>query len=234
MEPKTNHLVPKQKKGNHTGAKTTLRTSDREKAINLFEEARQRLLNINSWHVISGKGSAEFKLTDKFGNPLKSKLPRIGNLIRIKLPAPENKSGSGYDWVRIEAFKHTRDRLKDEEQYGFRVRPVQNPFDKSPESAHFYTSDASSTFLLKRQGTTLSAMEIGRNEVPNSHPASFLNKVRNVIVAIAAMAGLAHPQWKNLVTGILKGAKEKPTISRTNKHDSKPFSQNKSFANGPK
>lgn len=211
MEPKTNHLVPKQKKGNHTGAKTTLKTPNRDEASILFEAAKQRLLNINYWHIISGKGSTEFKLTDKYGNPLKSKMPRIGNLIRIKLKAPQNKSGGGYDWVRIEAFKHTKDHLKDEEQYGFRVRPVQNPFNKNSESAHFYTSDASSTFLLKRQGAILSAMEIGRNEIPNSSPESFLNKIRNIAVAIAAMAGLAHPQWKGLVTGILKGVKESKT-----------------------
>ncbi|MCD6019196.1 MAG: hypothetical protein K0S53_2317 [Bacteroidetes bacterium] len=216
MESKVNRIVPKQKKGSHTGARTTLKAGNREKAIEIFELAKQRLLNINAWQSISGKGSAEFKLTDKSGNLLRFKKPRIGNLIRIKLMAPENKSGSGYDWVRIEAFKHTKDLLKDEEQYGFRVRPVQNPFEKNDESAHFYTSAASSTFLLTRQGSVLSAMEIGRNEIPNSHPDSFLNKVRNVIVAIAAMAGLAHPQWKNLVTGILKGSKEKPTASQDN------------------
>lgn len=214
MESKVSRIVPKQKKGNHTIAKTTLKMANRDEASILFEVAKQRLLNINYWHIISGKGSAEFKLTDKYGNSLNSKMPRIGNLIRIKLRAPENKSGDGYDWVRIEAFKHTRDHLKDEEQYGFRVRPVQYPFDKKSESAHFYTSDASSTFLLKRQGAVLSAMEIGRNEIPNSRPESFLNKVRNIVVAIAAMAGLSHPQWKSLVTGILKGAKERPSINR--------------------
>lgn len=46
-------------------------------------------------------------------------------------------------------------------------------------------------------------MEIGRNEIPNKHPISFINKIRNVIVAFVAMLGLAKPQWKNLMKGIL-------------------------------
>lgn len=211
MKSEANRIVPKQKIGSHTGARCTVKTKNSEEAIALFEQAKQRLLNVNAWQKLCGTGSAEFKLTDKKGHLIGYKKPRIGNLIRIKLPAPSNKSGSGYDWVRIEAFKHTKDLVKDEEQYGFRVRPVQNPFKNTNESAHFYTSDASSTFLLKRHGAILSAMEIGRNEIPNSRPSSFLNKVRNVIVAIAAMAGLAHPQWKKLVTGVLKGRKNKST-----------------------
>ncbi|MES2566891.1 MAG: hypothetical protein V4565_08490 [Bacteroidota bacterium] len=203
-----NKIVPDQKKGGHTGAKTSLQLRNREQALELFELAKQRLHNINSWQSLCGKGSAEFKLTDKNGNLLRSTKPRIGNLIRIKLNAPENQEGDGYDWVRIEAFKHTKDHLKDEEQYGFRVRPVQNPFDNKERSAHFYTSDATSTFLVKRNVNLVSAMELGRNEIPNNNPQPFLNKIRNVIIAIAAMMGMAHPQWKNLVTGILKGKKE--------------------------
>lgn len=204
MESKVTRIVPIQKKGSHTRARCTFKTKNYKEAINLFEVVKQRLLNVNAWQTLCGKGSAEFKLTDKFGNQLRSEKPRIGNFIRIKLPAPSNKSGSGYDWVRIEAFKHTKDFSKDEEQYGFRVRPVQNPHDNDLVSAHFYTSDASSTFILKRHGSVLSVMEIGRNEIPNSHPGTFLNKVRNIVIAIAAMAGFAHPQWKNLVKGLLK------------------------------
>ncbi|MBC7694990.1 MAG: hypothetical protein H7141_06025 [Burkholderiales bacterium] len=206
IENPVSHIVPSQKKGNHTGAKAHLKTASVDEAIKLFGQAKHRLLDINSWQKISGKGSAEFRLTDKNGHVLKSNRPRVGNLIRIKLPAPGNKLGSGYDWVRIEVFKHVKDILKDEEVYGFRVRPIKNPLKQTETSAHFYTSDASSTFLLKRTSEILSVMEIGRNEIPNTHPVSFLNKIRNMIVAFSASLGLAKPQWKKLVKGILNGS----------------------------
>lgn len=89
--------MPSQKKGNHTTAQIHSKTKSREEALKQFDLAKHRLLDINSWQKISGKGSAEFKLTDKKGQVLKSKRPRVGNLIRIKLPAPGNKAGDGYD-----------------------------------------------------------------------------------------------------------------------------------------
>ncbi|MDF2449939.1 MAG: hypothetical protein K0R26_2443 [Bacteroidota bacterium] len=205
MEKKSVPFVPAQKKGGHTGAQHSVKATNRKEALQIFEDARKRLLNINRWQNICGSGSAEFRLTDKNGQTLNFVKPRIGNLIRIKLPAPKNQSGKGFDWVRIEAFKHTKDQLNDEEQYGFRVRPVQNPFEKDGESAHFYTSDASSTFLISRKGRILTAKEFGRNEIPNSNPQSLLNKIRNIIIAVAAMAGFAKPQWKKLMKGILEG-----------------------------
>lgn len=206
IENPVSQIVPSQKKGQQTGAKAQLKTASIDEAIKLFGLAKHRLLDINSWQKICGSDSAEFRLTDKNGHVLKSHRPRVGNLIRIKLPAPGNKAGNGYDWVRIETFKHMKDILKDEEVYGFRVRPIKNPLKRTENIAHFYTSDASSTFLLKRKGTILSVMEIGRNEIPNGDHLSIINKVRNFIIAVAAMAGLANPQWKKLVIGILNGA----------------------------
>jgi hypothetical protein len=46
-------------------------------------------------------------------------------------------------------------------------------------------------------------MERGRNEKPN--PAGgFLNKVRNAVIAVAAMMGFSKPQWKLLTSAILE------------------------------
>ena len=196
------NIVPEQKKGSETGATARYECSSRHNAILLFNQAKLRLLDINNWYLVSGKKGAEFQLTDASGVPLDASIPKTGNLIRIKLPAPGNSEGDGFDWVRIEKFESAKNQLTDEELYGFRVRPVKNPVGESAESAHFYTSDASSTFLVHRKSCIVRAMERGKNEVPN--PAgSFLNKVRNIFVAIPAMLGLSKPQWQNLVDGIL-------------------------------
>lgn len=199
-------IIPAQKTGAKTGATSHIHADTRHNAIRIFKAAQTNLLDINHWDKFSGKGSAIFQLTDSSGNLLYSIPPKIGDLIRIDLPAPGNKKGHGYDWVRIEKFEDSKDILKDEETFGFRVRPVKHPDNTSAEPAHFYTSDATSTFLIIRHTNTITAMERARNEIPNTGVFSFLNKIRNTVIALAAMAGLSNPQWKRLMKGILQDA----------------------------
>jgi len=197
------NIIPKQFIGAKTGATSSVKVSSVEAAAALFNEAKQRLFDINNWQNLCGGKGAAFQLTDKHGNALTQTPPEVGNLIKIKLPAPSNEKGDGYDWVRIEKIENTTNPINDEEIVGFRVRPVSNPADHSEESAHFYTSDATSSFLLVRRGSRVYAMERGRNEQPNP-VGGFWNRIRNIIIALAAMLGLAVPQWKMLVNGILR------------------------------
>lgn len=200
--PGSEKLIPAQMIGSKTGSTSKRTTSTRHDALLLFNESKVRLLDINSWRRLCGNKGSEFQLTDAGGNPLHDKIPVVGNLIRIKLPAPPNAKGDGFDWVRIEEFEDTRNLLKDEDVFGFRVRPVQNPLNRSAGSAHFYTGDATSSFIVMRRVCTVMALERGRNEVPNS-AGKFLNKLRNILVALGAMLGLSRPQWKSLTDGIL-------------------------------
>jgi hypothetical protein len=195
-------MIPKQYIGNQTGATSRLKMDTRHEALLLFQAACKRLLDINNWKKICGNSGAEFALTDKEGEPLYGLNPEIGNLIRIKLPAPPNKEGDGFDWVRIEEFEDSRILLSDSETFGFRVRPVENPKNRTGNSAHFYTSDATSTFLIIRYSHTVFALERGKNEVPNDSD-SWITKIRNKVVAIVAMIGFSKPQWQNLVDGLL-------------------------------
>lgn len=200
------NIIPKQFIGAKTGATSSVRASSVQAATALFNEAKQRLLDINNWQNLCGGKGATFQLVDKHGNALPQTKPEVGNLIKIKLPAPSNKKGDGYDWVRIEKFENTTNLISDEEIVGFRVRPVSNPADHSEESAHFYTNDATSSFLVVRRASTVYAMERGRNEQPNP-VGGFWNKIRNTIIAFGAMMGLAVPQWKMLVNGIVRQKK---------------------------
>jgi len=204
MEAGTN-ILPKQKTGGHTGVTSRRTAATRHEALQLFNACKMRLLNINSWKKICGDKGAEFWLTDEQGTLINDITPKIGNLIRIKLPAPENKTGDGFDWVRIETFENSKDLVKDEEVFGFRTRPVPNPNQKESESAHFYTGDATSTFLIIRNSATITVIERGRNEIPNIF-GSFFAKLRNLVIAIPAMLGFSKPQWKMLADGILNPA----------------------------
>jgi hypothetical protein len=195
-------IIPKQYIGAQTGATAKLKANRRHDALILFQDASKRLLDINNWQRLCGNMGAEFTLTDKNGKPLYGEKPEIGNLIRIKLPAPSNKEGDGFDWVKIEDFEDSRSLLSDSEVFGFRVRPVENPMNRAGNPAHFYTGDATSTFLIIRYSHTVFAIERGKNEVPNDAD-SWVVKLRNKLVAISAMIGLSKPQWQKLCDGLL-------------------------------
>lgn len=196
-------IVPSQKKGTQTGANATIELQSLEEATKLFKTAKYRLLDINQWDKLCGAASATFQLTDKSGNNY-SGPPRIGDLIRIDLPGPGTVSGEGYDWVRIEAFEDKSDSVSENESFAFRVRPIQSPDATDKEVSHFYTDDATSSFIIKRDRNRIEASEKGRNEKTNTDAQSFFDKIRNVFVAAGAKNGLAYPQWKSLVEGLIQ------------------------------
>jgi hypothetical protein len=204
-------IIPTHQKGFRTGASTHEEKATRHDAILLFEIAKSRLLNVNNWHRLCGPPTGEFRLTDDKGNEVSRNEARVGDLIRIKLPAPKNAEGGGYDWVRVEEFENRKDLLKDQDIFGFRVRPVKSPFagEKNAE-AHFYTSSATSTFLVMRVSSKVTAMEKGRNEVANNKPGALFSKVRNLFLSVGAWLGLSHSQWSKLVRGVIKGPVETP------------------------
>ena len=194
-------------RGVKTGASVFAETPTRHDAILLFEAAKKRLLDINSWHRLCGNASAEFALTDSLGNVIHS-VPQTGNYIRIRIPGPPNTEGHGYDWVRIEEFEQSKDLLKDQDIFGFRVRPASDPETHDGDPSHFYMSTATSTFLIMRQSTRVTGVERGRNEVPNGHGGRLLNNIRNVAVAIGAWLGLSKSQWSRLMKGVIKGPQD--------------------------
>jgi hypothetical protein len=198
-----NGILPAQKEGSKTGATTKKILKNRETAIHLFRLAKQRLLSINNWDKICGIASASFELTDEKGNMVVSE-PKIGHYIRIKLPAPSNPDGEGYDWVIIEKIVNVKDHMTDQELFGYRVRPAENPTNTDKKTAHFYTNDATSSFLIYRYENIVAALERGRNEKPNTETKGWWNKIRNLMIALPGMLGLSKPQWKSLTDGLLK------------------------------
>jgi hypothetical protein len=190
----------------HTGAKSdtvhTITTHTEEEANQLFEKACNNLLNVNKWQQLAGGLSASFELTDEHGKKV-HRTAQKGDYFKINIPAPGNESGHGYDWVQVEKID------KQEQPNGnqcvtMRVRPAQHPAEQQPESSHFFTSDATSSFCVEKRGLTISAEVHGRNEKPNTNTVSWFNKIRNVVIGFLAMLGMNKPQWKALVKGILE------------------------------
>ena len=77
--------------------------------------------------------------------------------------------------------------------------------DSNNDPAHFHKTTATSTFLIMRVSTKVTALERGRNEVPNSRVAAIFDRIRNVAISIGAVLGLSKFQWGKLMKGILKG-----------------------------
>ncbi|HEX8332444.1 MAG TPA: hypothetical protein VF622_07455 [Segetibacter sp.] len=195
-------IIPDQQ----TGAKTDIKASEEctsvDEAKQLFSEARQRLLNVNNWHHLCGAVSATFKLTDEAGNEVNQEV-QTGNYFKIDIPGPGTVTGEGYDWVKVERIEARDEASVADEIVAIKVRPASNPLNAKTDVAHFFTDEATSSFLVQRTGNTVTAEVHGRNEKPNTAADAVVDKTRNTMVATGAIVGFSSAQWKSLVSGIL-------------------------------
>ncbi len=195
--------LPEEEEGTQKDIDAKEETSTVEEARQLFETAKNRLLEVNNWNRICGKGSATFELTDEHGKNAEG-APKIDYHFKIDIPAPGPKTGEGFDWVRVEAIEQNQDADKDSEFILIRVRPSSNPLDENGKIAHFFSDKSTSNFLVMREKKVVTAAVLGRNEVANTdNKISFFDKIRNAIVGTGAAGGLSNPQWKSLVNGLL-------------------------------
>lgn len=202
MIEKTKDIIPEQHDGVAINVEDTVSFSSEEEAKQFYHLVKNRLLNVNSWGDIAGALSADFKLTDSAGNVL-TRAPQKGDYFMIDIPAPGIQTGEGHDWVRIEEIEEQVEAV--DEMVAIRVRPTSSPLNKNEDVAHFYTHDATSNFIIKREGKTVTAGVYGRNEKPNVTEAdSLLDKARNAIVGAGGVTFFSKLQWKALVSGLLE------------------------------
>ncbi|MES2702366.1 MAG: hypothetical protein V4649_06995 [Bacteroidota bacterium] len=201
MEDK-HYLVPKQKEGIEKNFAHTVTARTVADAEDWFVDAKNRLLDINHWKQSSEHLSAEFRLTDSHGKPV-SRHAHKGDYIRIDLPGPGPVTGDGFDWVLVEAIEYDDYPDEHRETFAIRVRPADNPTVKKNDTAHFFSSDATSTFVIERKGKQISALYHGRNEVPNMD-VNMIDKARNAAVALGAWLGMSDVQWTGLIKGLLE------------------------------
>jgi hypothetical protein len=200
MKDKTN-LIPTQKTGAESDTSEEVILNTLNEAIEHFKIVKRRLLNVSEWHSISGKASADFTLTDYKGNAV-DRLAREGDFFKIKIPAPENETGDGFDWAQVQSIEELST-SENSELVAVTVKPASSPTNSDPETAHFFKDEASSIFLVKRDFKTITAGVHGRNEQPNTD-VSIKDSIRNVFVALGAILGFSKAQWKSLVRGLVQ------------------------------
>ena len=197
--------IPPQRVGIKTDTFSSIKHRSEKEAIEHFLIVKARLFNISEWDKVCRKASATFKLTDTDGNPVKRN-PLPGDHIRIDLPAPKTDDGEGYEWVVIEQVDDQSNSSTDEEYLSIKVHPADSPLNNKKAVAHFFEPETSSTFVVKRNRSTIQAEVHGRNEMPNTHTDSVWDRIRNLFVAVGAMLGVSKLQWKSLVEGLIKNS----------------------------
>lgn len=194
-------LIPEQQIGSESNTEATVEFQEEGTIDNFYNIVKERLLTVNNWHHYAGALSSDFQLTDSEGNEVNRKV-EVGDHFKIKIPAPGPVTGDGYDWVRVEAVEEVND--ENEQMAAIKVHPATNPTNADRAVAHFFTEDASSSFIVKRQNNKITAGVYGRNEKANVEADKIVDKARNAAVATGAITGFSKLQWKQLVTGLLK------------------------------
>ncbi len=194
-------IVPKHNKGTQSNTESSIELKNEQEAKEYYELVKERLLDVNKWNSYAGTATAHFYLTDEKGNEV-DRQPRKGDYFKIDVPAPGSESGEGYDWVQVEEISERNN--DDEDVFGIRVRPASSPVNDKKDVAHFFTDEATSSFIVKRSGNKVIAAVYGRNEMPNMDAEKITDKIRNATVATGAMTAFSKLQWKSLVNGLLK------------------------------
>lgn len=203
MSTSSNKIIPENIKGKPNDVEHSITFDTKEEALGAFSRAYKRMLNINIWHKLSGFASAEFLLKDEHGNNC-NRLAREGDYFQIDIPGPGPASGDGYDWVRVEAIEDNANPHGEEESFGMRIRSSKKPNKIGDDTAHFFTSDSTSTFLIERKQNTVTTSYHGRNEVLNTDTKKLKDKIRNTIVGTGALIGISELQWARLIKSFLE------------------------------
>ncbi len=195
--------IPPQKDGSKSDNFYSITCTNSQEAVDLFIKSSNHLLDVNNWeNICNGILKANFKLCDEFGNEV-NRLPKEKDYFKIDIPGPGPVNGDGYDWVQIENIYKDTDKINDTDLISVRVRPAACPLNDKQSTAHFFTKAATTTFLVRREGTGVTAEIHGRNEKPNKQTENIIDTVRNKVVANGAILSFSDIQWKQLVIAFL-------------------------------
>ena len=194
-------IIPEQYTGEDIETTSTLSFKNRTEALSFYQVASSRLLNVNEWHSVAGFVSGRFYLVNRSGEEVHRSVEN-GDYFKIDIPGPGNSEGDGFDWVHVEELKEIK--TEHLQSIGFRVRPTHNPLGKKDKTAHFYSNEATSTFIVTQKDDEVTVQIIDVNLKPNEEAGTITDKIRNVAIGVGAMKLFSKVQWKNLADGILK------------------------------
>ena len=194
-------IVPAQYTGRQIEAEASVELKNEIEATAYYDIVKGRLLNVNNWHNIAGIISAKFQLVNVSGEEVDRNVQK-GDYVRIDIPGPGSSAGDGYDWVCVEDVKEVSE--ANIESIGIRVKPAPNPLGNKNITAHFYSDEATSNFMVTRKNSKISAWIIDRNIKPNDQAESVIDNIRNSAAGIGAIGIFSKLQWQGLAEGVIK------------------------------
>lgn len=194
-------LIPENVEGRAITATAQSSFADDTTAKAFYATARERLLSVRNWGKIAGSLSADFSLTDDKGHEVVRPVQR-GDHFRIDIPGPGSSAGEGYDWARVEDVKEIN--VENVDSIAILVKPAQNPTANSEHVAHFFSSKSTSTFVVTREGATITAAIYDRNIEANEETKHLPDKLRNAVVGLGAKHGISKLQWQALVDALVQ------------------------------
>jgi hypothetical protein len=194
-------LVPVNETGVQSNTESSVELGSEEEAKSFYMVVKGRLMNVNKWQEFAGAATASFQLTDALGNEVNREVA-TGDHFKIDIPGPGPATGDGFDWVQVELAEEEKN--EEHDMFTIRVRPATNPLNDRQDVAHFFSQDATSSFMVRRKGNKVTAAVYGRNEKPNTHAEKVVDNIRNATVGTGAVSGFSKLQWKSLVTGLTK------------------------------
>lgn len=196
-------VPPEQNEGIKKDLEEQVSFEEIEDAEEMFVIAKERLLLVNEWDKVSEFINTKFQIVDSHGHAVHRHV-HTGDYITIDIPGPGSVTGEGKDWVKVEAIEYDDYPDENKEQFAMRVRPVPNPTVSDDSVAHFFTDDATSTFIIERDHNMVITSYHGRNEKLNTETGKLVDKIRNTVVGISAILGFSDAQWAGLIKGFLK------------------------------
>lgn len=194
-------LIPENVDGREITAASQCDLKNEKEAKDMYRMAKDRLLAVQKWHDWAGSWTAHFQIADAEGKVV-NRMVKKGDHFCIDIPGPGNPGGEGHDWVRVEDVKEVNE--KNVDSIAIRVRPASNPHTSSPDIAHFYTPQSTSTFVVTREGKTVTASIYDRNIEANDENKDMVDKLRNTVIGLGAKHGFSRLQWEALVKGLLQ------------------------------
>ncbi|MFB9862855.1 hypothetical protein [Rufibacter immobilis] len=157
-----------------------------------FARSKQKLFDVNRWSKLPGINST-FQLFDSSGHPSEATKVQVGDFMQIILPATTIEN-----WVTVVEVTEEENAAQFIVRPSPKPEPQRNP-DESDGVKHFFSSEATSTFRILRDGTKLMGFEIGRDEAINNSGEETQNRtLLNTLISEGGWAGFQDLQWNKI------------------------------------
>lgn len=157
------YLVPQHEQGSKTDLEFKVAAETVEEAEYWFVDAKDRMLDVNSWNKYCPGMVVTFRLTDCHGLGV-GRHARKRDMIRIDMPGPDGTRLTGFEWESVEAIEYDDYPDLSMETFAMRVRTADSPLNNKDSQAGYVTGKKTSTFVIERRGAKLSATFHRRND----------------------------------------------------------------------